>query len=516
MNIVTSGRPLLHVDAPSKIILAPDVTAVTADSRRVVPGALFVALPGYRRHGRFFVADALRRGAVGVVARPEHIPAGVRSVATDQPRLLYGHLAAALHDHPSHSLQVVAVTGTNGKTSTVFLAQELLRRAGVPARAIGTLSPLTETGGLTTPLAEDLQRILARARAERVRVVLLEASSHALVQHRLAGTHITWAVVTSLGRDHLDYHGTEVRYWAAKRRLVKAPASPWFPRPQVGVLLGHEAVVRDPALARHASGRVEVFGQPEGIANIARARPLNRGLRLRLALGERTAVSATVPWPTDALLPSLEAAMAIAVLLGVPEDAVIAALPGLPLPPGRMNVYRLPAGPRVVVDYAHNPAGLAHVLKSVRRRWPKARITAVFGGRGRRDRGKLPLMGEVAARLADRLIVTTDSPYDEDPALLAADILSGARSAGGRGRYIPDRRSAIMAAVFASRPADVVVVTGRGHETVQQIGDAVRHTGSDADWIQSVLGAVPEGTARDGLWDRLRLGPTALRHANRG
>jgi UDP-N-acetylmuramoyl-L-alanyl-D-glutamate--2,6-diaminopimelate ligase len=515
LGMHSTGKPLVSLTADGLMALHPDVRHVTADSRRVGPGSVFVALPGRHHHGHQYIADALARGAIGVVTKTGLETAAPRVVFTNHPRLLYGHLAAAVHGYPSHALRVVAVTGTNGKTSTVFLAAEILRRAGIRAEAIGTLTPATDSGGLTTPMPEDLQALLARAVAARTDVVLVEASSHALVQHRLAGTRIAWAVVTNLARDHLDYHGTPARYWAAKRRLVKAACSPWFLRPTVGVVLHADATAADPALVRHAAGRVEVAGRSGSLAEILALRPVPTGIQVRARLSDRRPVLTTLPWPTDTLVPSLETAVAIALVLGVPEDAILSVLPSLPLPPGRMNVYRIPHGPRVVIDYAHNPEALARVLGSIRRRWPKARITAVFGGRGQRDRGKLPLMGETAAKGADRLVVTTDSPYDDDPAALATDILAGARRAGLTGRFIPDRRSAIMAAVWAARPQDVVVVTGRGHETTQHFGSEERLTGSDAEWVVRVLGGTPEfGTGPASFWTRMKAAPARLRRAD--
>jgi UDP-N-acetylmuramoyl-L-alanyl-D-glutamate--2,6-diaminopimelate ligase len=494
MRVVSvRGAPLFHSWGPDRVRLAPDVAGVTADSRRVRPGYVFVALAGRRRDGRQYVREALARGAVGVVTGPGSDVPAARVTQVANPRLVYGHLAAAARGYPSDRLTVLAVTGTNGKTSTVELAAALLRRAGITVRTIGTLTPPRETGGLTTPVAEDLQRLLQRALQDGVQVVLLEASSHGIVQHRLAGTRIAWAVVTHLGRDHLDYHGTVARYWAAKRRLVKRPVAPAFPHPELGVLLSQQVVEAAPDFLKHVGAPARVYGGPDGLTQVTVARSSARGVAVRIAFEGREQGAALLPWPTDALVPSLEGALAIARALGIPVDTLMAALPTLLLPPGRMNVYRVPRGPYVVIDYAHNPPALQHVLESVRRRWPRARVTAVFGGRGHRDPGKLAVMGQIAARLADRVIVTTDSPYDEDPAALGAKILEGAPE----GRWIADRRTAILSAVWGARAGDVVVVTGRGHEDQQWFGDRAVTTGSDGDWVARILAATPEHPVAD-------------------
>ncbi|MCL8209087.1 MAG: UDP-N-acetylmuramoyl-L-alanyl-D-glutamate--2,6-diaminopimelate ligase [Actinomycetia bacterium] len=500
MEIIQHGPPLFTVAPGPRLVLAPDVRHVTAHSGRVRPGSLFVAIPGHRTDGTRYAAEALARGAVGLVG-PRGFRAPIpRWVETSNPRLLYGHLAAAVAPAVQDRLTVAAVTGTNGKTTVVEWAAHLLRAAGIPAATVGTLTDPARTGGLTTPAAEDLHALLADQAAAGTRVVLVEASSHALAQHRLAGTRIAWALVTTLGRDHLDYHRGLAAYWSAKRRLVKTPCDPWFVRPETGVLLPGaphlpetpDAGLADRAVwdtfARHAAVPVLRYGGPDGYAAVRARGTRRRGLVAQVTLGPHRA---TMPLPLgdDTLVPCLEAALALARALGADERALLAALPSLPPVPGRQEWYRLPGGPYLLVDYAHNPEALEHVLRAVRRTLPGARVTAVFGGRGRRDRGKLAAMGHVAARWAHDLVATADSPYDEDPAELADAILAGTHAAGLSGRYVPERFTAILAAAWAAGPGDVVVVTGRGHETVQWGRDGPRVIGSDGEWIRRVLGA---------------------------
>ncbi|MBX5467467.1 MAG: UDP-N-acetylmuramoyl-L-alanyl-D-glutamate--2,6-diaminopimelate ligase [Firmicutes bacterium] len=485
MRIAMHGPPLCRITAPGVLEMASDVGKVTADSRRVEPRDLFVALPGQHTHGIRFVGEAIRRGAAGVVL-PEDapVPAGVeRWIRTSQPRLLYAHLAHAAYGHPSRQLKVVAVTGTNGKTTTVEWAAQLLNRAGIKARTIGTLTPYAETRGLTTPVAEDVARLMHRAAAEGAAVVLVEASSHALVQHRLAGVQLSLAAVTSLGRDHLDFHRRLAAYWAAKRRLVKQPLSAWFLAPREGVLLPSSQEPPWTGFAAHVCTRLVRFG-PQGQVRI---RPLGLSLQGLQAEVEIQSLKRRLRLPllSDTALPSLEAAVALTWMLGVEPRQLMALLPHLDPVPGREEWYLVPGGPWVVVDYAHNPQALEHLLAGIRRLLPKSRLTTVFGGRGHRDRGKLPLMGEVASRYAQRVVVTTDSPYDEDPYELAQAILSRAPF----GEWIEDRQSAILSAVWRSRAGDVVVVTGRGHETDQYGPKGRLNTGSDGEWLLSVLGA---------------------------
>jgi UDP-N-acetylmuramoyl-L-alanyl-D-glutamate--2,6-diaminopimelate ligase len=500
VEIIHHGPPLFRVGPGPRVELAPDVRHVTAHSGRTRPGSLFVAIPGHRTDGTRYAAEALARGAVGLVGPLGWKAPATRWAETSNPRLLYGHLAAAVYPAARERLVVAAVTGTNGKTTVVEWAAYLLRAAGVPAATVGTLTDPARTGGLTTPAAEDLQALLADAAAAGARVVLVEASSHALAQHRLAGTRIAWALVTTLGRDHLDYHRRLQAYWSAKRRLVKAPCDPWFVRPEAGVLLPASPRLDDGPRAgradrtvwasffRHAGAPVLRYGGSDGYATVRATRTRRGGLVASVGLGS---LKATVPLPLwdDTLVPCLEAALALARALGADERALLAALPSLPPVAGRQEWYRLGGGPYLLVDYAHNPEALEHVLRSVRRTLPGARLTVVFGGRGHRDRGKLRAMGHVAARWAHDLIATTDSPYDEDPEELARVILDAARAQGLAGRYVPERFTAIQAAAWAAGPGDVVVVTGRGHETVQWGRDGPRVVGSDGEWIRRVLGA---------------------------
>ncbi|MCL6564026.1 MAG: UDP-N-acetylmuramoyl-L-alanyl-D-glutamate--2,6-diaminopimelate ligase [Firmicutes bacterium] len=484
MRITTHGPALCQVVAPGEIQMAPGLGKVTADSRRVAPNDVFVALPGQHTHGIRYLGEALRRGAAGVV-----LPEGVsvpekldRWVRTSQPRLLYAHMAQAAWNHPSQHLKVVAVTGTNGKTTTVEWASQLLNLAGIKARTIGTLTPYSKTGGLTTPMAEDVAALLHEAVRDDVAVVLIEASSHALVQHRLAGIRLAVAAVTSLGRDHLDFHRRLAAYWSAKRRLIKQPLSPWFLSPREGVILPwgdgpweqFEAHVRTRLVRFGGQGHVRIHPLATSLHGLL-AEVEVHALRRRLRL----------PLLSETALPSLEAALAVAWTLGVEPKQLLASLPKLEPVAGREEWYLVPGGPWVVVDYAHNPQALEQLLTAIRRLLPRAKITTVFGGRGHRDRGKLALMGEVANRHASRVIVTTDSPYDEDPVLLGREILSRAP----HGEWIADRHSAILSAVWRARAGDVVVITGRGHETDQHGPQGRIAIGSDGEWVTNVLGA---------------------------
>jgi UDP-N-acetylmuramoyl-L-alanyl-D-glutamate--2,6-diaminopimelate ligase len=425
-----------------------DVTGVTHDSRQVGPGSLFCCVPGRVTDGHDHAPGAVAAGAVALLCeRPLDLP--VAQVVVADARATMGPVAAAFHGHPSASMDVVGVTGTNGKTTTTFLLQAILEAAGRPTGVIGTLS-----GARTTPEAPELQARLAELRDEGRRAVAMEVSSHALALDRVAGTRFRVAVFTNLSRDHLDFHETMEDYFAAKARLFEPRYA------DVAVVNADDPRGRLLADAASVPTRTYSLHDVEGLElGATTSTGTWRGHRLVVPLGGSFNVA-------NAL-----AALGAAVELGVDEATAVAGLAGAAQVPGRFEVVTTDQPFQVVVDYAHTPDGVEQVLKAARA-VAAGRVLVVLGAGGDRDWDKRPMMGEAAARHADVVVVTSDNPRSEDPEVIAAAVAAGA--AGHRDvRVELDRRAAIELAVHDARPGDVVVVAGKGHETTQTIGDRV-------------------------------------------
>lgn len=447
-------------------------------SARVAPGDLFIGIAGQRSDGRRYLQQAAERGAVAALVEldTEHpAPGPSAGDAVGLPvftvpglRALQGPLADRFHGSPSRQLRMIGITGTNAKTSVSrFIAQALPQTAVIGTEGAG-VPPALERFGMTTPDPLDLQRLLRDFVDQGVRQVAMEVSSHALDQHRVDGVRFEVAVFTNLGHDHLDYHGDLASYGAAKARLFE------FPGLRAAVLNVDDDFVaalaaRLPAgIARHEYGRHA--GRTQGRAQL---RGLD-GLRLLLREGD---------WQQTLDLPLLGrfslynvlAAFGVLRALGLEPAAAAAALARLEPVPGRMEVLRQPVGPVVVVDYAHNPPALEQVLRALREHLEAAGAGAlwcVFGCGGDRDRAKRPLMGRVAARLADRVVLTDDNPRSEDPAAIVREVLAGI--AGPLcGTVIHDRAEAIQYAIRHARPGDLVLIAGKGAELNQTRGNEV-------------------------------------------
>lgn len=458
---------LRRVDAGADID-AVAVTGIEYDSRRVVPGSLFCCIPGGVADGHDFAASAVASGATALlVARP--LPLAVPQLLADVPRAAMAHLASAFWGHPSRSLRLVGVTGTNGKTTTSSLLAAVLESAGVPSGLIGTLS-----GPHTTPEAPDLQRLLADHVAAGRRAVVMEVSSHALVMHRVDGCRFELAVFTNLGRDHLDLHGTLDAYFAAKASLFTPSLS------------RRGLANRDDEHGRILADSAPIAMNGFSMADIADVeigptwhRYTWRGQPVQVGIGGRFNV-----------MNSLAAASAAA-LLGVEPASVAEGLSTAPPVRGRFEPIHAGQAFDVVVDYAHTPDGLASVLASLREGMvgrPDARLHVVFGCGGDRDREKRPEMGEVAARAADHVLVTSDNPRSEDPLQIIDAIVGGVpREYLHRVVTQPDRRRAIADALRSAGVGDVVLIAGKGHESTQTVGAEVLPF-DDAAVARAVLG----------------------------
>jgi UDP-N-acetylmuramoyl-L-alanyl-D-glutamate--2,6-diaminopimelate ligase len=476
--IATLRREGLLRAAPAGL---PPFTGITTDSRSAGPGVLFVAVRGSQVDGHRFVPDALSRGAAAVVVEgPVNITAP-QIVVHDTRRAAIA-LARAWYGDPAAAMQLVGITGTNGKTTTTGLVRHLLN-GEEDAGSIGTLGAFdgagqsvpSSAGSLTTPGPVDLQATFAALRERGVRRVAMETSSHSLDQGRLDGLLFQAAVFTNLTRDHLDYHRTMEHYLAAKLKLLG--------------LLGKDAVVAvnadDPqwaALPRTA-GTVTFGRHPD--ADVRAVDPVLSPTESRFRVEGRFGIrEVRLPLPGEFNVSNALAAAACVLGLGHSLDDVAGRLAESPQVPGRME--RLAGSPFVVLrDYAHTPDALARALEALRPVTP-GRVIALFGCGGERDRGKRPMMARIAGTLADFTIVTSDNPRGESPEGIIDEVMVGL-PAGAAHLRIADRHQAIRAALAEARPGDTVLLAGKGHETYQVVGKEYRPF-DEAAIVRELLG----------------------------
>ena len=431
------------------------------DSRKIRPGDVFVALQGSRAHGLTFAEQAAARGAALVLTdRPCADVAGVSCWTVPALDGRLGRLARWFYDAPDERLAVIGVTGTNGKSSTCWFVAQLLEGLGVPAALIGTLGwgraghlqPLANT----TPDAPTLYRLLHRLAVSGIEAVAMEVSSHAIELGRIDGLHFDTVALTQVRRDHLDFHGTEAAYRAAKTRLF----TDWPSRRQVLNLddgLGRELAVRCPNPVTYGM-------DPAAQVGCRALKATGAGLTGRIRFFHDEKACRT---PILGLFngENLTAALAIVEKWGRPHhERLIEQLAALQPLEGRMEKIR--DNPVVIIDYAHTPDGLEALLESVRAHWPGRTLWLVFGAGGERDRGKRLLMGQVADRLADRIILTSDNPRCEDPHTIMTQVAEGISRPH---KQVPDRARAIQIALQCAADDDVVVIAGKGHERTQQL-----------------------------------------------
>ncbi len=483
----------LDMKRPTAADLPPGITGLTEDSRAVRPGFLFAALPGEHVDGRSFVADAIARGAIAVLAPPgTTLPPGaghVRLIEDALPRRRLAHMAAAFHGAQPDT--VVAVTGTNGKTSVVNFTRQIWTRLGLPAASLGTLGLTTpdgrRPGTKTTPTPEVLHADLAGLVRAGITHLAMEASSHGLDQHRLDAVALTAAAFTNLSRDHLDYHGTFEAYFNAKLRLFDELLPP------AGTAVLNADIPEEPGLAgrcRRRGHRVVTYGRQGQELRLDAVQPLADGLDLALTVFGN---AYHVRLPLVGLFQAENALCALGLVLAAQDgtaDAAVAALEHLTGVRGRLElVAQHPAGAPCYIDYAHTPDALATVLDTVRPH-ARGRLVVVFGCGGERDPGKRPEMGATARRLADIAIVTDDNPRGEVPAAIRAQVLAGCPGAA----EIGDRAAAIRTAVAGLKAGDVLVVAGKGHETGQTVGKEVRPF-DDAEQVRAAVAALAGGAS---------------------
>jgi UDP-N-acetylmuramoyl-L-alanyl-D-glutamate--2,6-diaminopimelate ligase len=484
------------------------LTDITLDSRQVQPGGAFLACRGARHHGLEFAAEVAQRGAAaifyetagdgalpGLATPPSSSLANSQIVLAPVPDLSAqaSRIAGRFFGEPSRALDVIGITGTNGKTTCAWLLSQALESCGLRSAYLGTLGSAVAgqlvPGELTTPDAVTAQRELARFRAAGAGSAAVEVSSHALAQHRVDGLRFDAAVFTNLTRDHLDFHGDMERYGAAKARLF-----------------GFEGIrhrifnVDDPFGAQLAArpawaGRIACTrraGPVEGSGPVLRARDLQLGRGgMRFAL-ESSFGAAAVETPLIGSFNVDNVLAVIAVLLarGIAMSRALDSLARLSPPSGRLECFTAPGEPLVVVDYAHTPDALAKALEVVRAHC-SGRLVCVFGCGGDRDAGKRPEMGAVAARFADRIVLTDDNPRSEDPADIVMQIRAGTESRPVE--VIHDRAAAILRAIAQCGPGDAVLVAGKGHEAHQQVGRE-RRPFSDQRVVREALAVAPRVT----------------------
>jgi UDP-N-acetylmuramoyl-L-alanyl-D-glutamate--2,6-diaminopimelate ligase len=442
----------------------PVVTGVAIDHRKVAPGTIFGAFVGERFNGEDFIPDAVAAGAVAVVARPEATVAGAVHVADANPRRAFAHIAARFfHRFPA---TCVAVTGTNGKTSTVEMTRQLWRMAGFNAASIGTLGITTSidsaSTGLTTPDIVTFLGNMSGLAAEGVTHAAFEASSHGLDQYRTEGLPVKAAAFTNLSHDHLDYHGTMEAYFAAKMRLFREVVQPGGAA-VVWADDAHSAAVVEAARARDV--RVLTVGQAGEALRLMSRTPTQLGQLLVIAAGDDTH---KVTLPLIGAYQTANALVAAGLVIATGGDVSLTLANLARLQPVRGRLERAAiarSGAPIYVDYAHTPDAIEAALDALR---PHAtgRLILVFGAGGDRDQAKRPEMGRVAAGKADLLIITDDNPRGEDPAAIRDAIAAAAPGA----RVIGDRRAAIAAAIAEARADDIICIAGKGHEQGQIVG----------------------------------------------
>jgi len=481
------------------------LTDVTLDSRQVRPGGAFLALRGERRHGLDFAADVARRGAAAIVwetdgaRQPPRFESDI--VLAEVPRLTEraSLIADRFFASPSRRLDVVGVTGTNGKTTCAWLLAQALSACDLPAAYLGTLGAAfggeLAAGEMTTPDAVTVQRQLADFATRGARKTAMEVSSHGLAQGRVNHVHFDAAVFTNLTRDHLDFHGDMQRYGAAKASL--------FERDDVRLRVfnvddafGAELAAR-PAFADRIACTRQTGGVPRGRFVQAHAVHFDAtGTRFALTSSFGDAEVATRllgEFNVDNVL----AVLAVLLGSGIALSRAVAALCTLTPPSGRLEVLTRAGGPLVVVDYAHTPDALGKALQVLRRHC-SGRLVVVFGCGGDRDRGKRPQMGAIAARGADAVVLTDDNPRTEAGDAIVADILAGCAGSATPVSVQRDRRAAIAAAVRDARAGDVVLVAGKGHESVQIVGSEQRPFSDQAEVRAALAAAARDGVARGG------------------
>ncbi len=458
MKLTELGRGWMNVSPRWKDL---EAHGITNDSRNVKPGYLFVAVPGETLDGHKYISEAIRAGAVAVIG--ERKPSRWTSrkvpfIPVNNARFALGRLSAAFYRHPSRSVSVTGITGTKGKTTTSWILASIFqstgRRAGLFGTVLNRIGDEILPSNNTTPSPLELEQHL-RSLADRGGThAVMEVSSHGIAQERISGIDFACGVFTNISPEHLDYHGTFEDYFRTKRRffeMLSREASAVLPR-------GDEAAER---IAKSTRARIGWYGPTaeDGVERVQQSEDgisfVWRGVPLRSSLwGEHN-------------LWNILAAVTAADMLGVDENQIALGIEQAVAPPGRLEEIDNPLGFRIFIDYAHTDNALKVVLRGLRPITP-GRLLVVVGCGGNRDRGKRPRMGRVAEEFADKVILTSDNPRDEDPGAIL-DEIAGGMERPFRAAMVPDRRDAILLALRVAKPGDSVLIAGKGHETYQEM-----------------------------------------------
>ncbi len=453
-----------QVDEAGESVGALEISGLSADSRRIEKGMLFVALAGTKADGAAYVADAVARGASAIVAG-HALDAAIPVIIVGNPRRFLALASANFFGRQPATM--VAVTGTAGKTSVASFVRQIWTEAGHAAAQIGTTGVVSPTrndyGSLTTPDPIGLHRLLAELADEGVTHAAMEASSHGLDQCRLDGVRLAAAAFTNLGRDHMDYHPTVEDYMAAKMRLFDT----LLPKGSPAVIFADDPWSAEAIrVATEAGHKVLTVGRNGQFLALKRVEHFRHKQVAEVHFGDQI-FEVHIPLAGDFQVANALVAAGLAIATGVPAAVAMKALEKLQGASGRLElVGQSKAGALAYVDYAHKPDALENVLTSVRP-FTTGRVIAVFGCGGDRDKGKRPIMGEIACRLADIFIVTDDNPRSEVPAVIRSEIMAAAP----KGIEIGDRAQAIRAAVAMLSAGDTLIVAGKGHEEGQTVGD---------------------------------------------
>lgn len=447
-----------------------EVQGIAYDSRKVKPGYLFVAIPGFKVDGHDYISQAVANGAVAVVAsKPTSLGEQVAVIQVENSRRALAQLAANFYNHPTRRLKVFGVTGTNGKTTTCHLLAAIFRRQGHKVGVIGTIGNWIGDEQLaaarTTPESLDLQRIFHQMLEAGVTHVVMEVSSHALELHRVDATSFTGAVFTNLSQDHLDFHNSLEEYLQAKGKLFEQLDASHAAAYGVANMDDKRSfqylqqVTRVPLIA---------YGQDQGAA--VRADDISLcadGVTFRIRHKD-TSFLLSLKIPGLFTVYNATAAAAVALQEGIEPQTITTALENVPGVAGRFERVDCGQDFTVIVDYAHTPDSLENILQAARQ-FVKGRLITVFGCGGDRDRSKRPLMGAVAGKLSDYTVVTSDNPRSEEPEEIINDILPGIERHTKNYRVLVDRGEAIAHALHYARPGDTVIIAGKGHETYQEV-----------------------------------------------
>jgi UDP-N-acetylmuramoyl-L-alanyl-D-glutamate--2,6-diaminopimelate ligase len=449
-----------------------EVRQVSCDSRRVLPRSLFFALRGAKADGNAFVRDAVERGAIAIASEgpaPAALPHGVAWIPVREERKALATVAANFFDHPANALRLVAVTGTNGKTTTTSLIDAIVKASGAKTGLFGTIAYHTPAGDYpapnTTPESVDLQGFFAEIRDAGGKYAVLEASSHSLTMDRLWGCHFQAAVFTNLTREHMDYHKTFEDYFAAKRRLFEGTGAG---TPEVAVVNTDDEWGKK--LTRIAN-RTMSYGLESGADITTKKFQLTfHGLSFT-AQTPNGKLPITSPLVGRINVYNILAAIGAAQALGFSNEIIETGIRNLQSVAGRFQRIALGQPFLVIVDYAHTDDALENLIRTARELAPKGRVITLFGCGGEKDRTKRPVMGEVTGRLSDLSILTNDNPRKEDPLKIISDIIVGLQKTSGKYLIEPDREKAIALAVDEARAGDIVLLAGKGHETEQILAD---------------------------------------------